>query len=150
MQSKQQLREKLQADYQRFIAAGGKPTQCRIGESAEFNDAKLEEIKHQVHQRAAKMRTDIPKKKNKNLDEDGFKYVKPRLKKGEYDLTGKRFGMLVAIARDVNSSGQKAWVCECDCGKRTKPIVTTKLIRELRLSCGCQRGKKRSLSEQAR
>ena len=54
------------------------------------------------------------------------------------DITGLRFGRLVAIEptekRDYN--GMVYWRCKCDCGKET--IVSKKALRhEGTKSCGC-------------
>ena len=55
------------------------------------------------------------------------------------NLVGLRFGMLVAIARDISKS---KYVCKCDCGKTAIRSAYT-LRRKTRpvKSCGCQRGK---------
>lgn len=56
------------------------------------------------------------------------------------DLTGKRFGRLVAIEREesINKSGNSwtVWKCQCDCGNVIS--VCTHLLRSGRTkSCGC-------------
>ena len=54
------------------------------------------------------------------------------------DITNRRFGKLVAVAPTLERSRQGAviWVCECDCGKRTKrPSI--KLVSGELQSCGC-------------
>jgi hypothetical protein len=55
----------------------------------------------------------------------------------KFDLTGARFGRLVAVARaprDGNSKGQ--WLCHCDCGATA--IVRGHALRKgLTKSCGC-------------
>lgn len=52
------------------------------------------------------------------------------------DITGRRFGLLVA-ERDVGASpGGRVWLCRCDCGK-TKEAVATKLLQGIQVSCGC-------------
>lgn len=54
------------------------------------------------------------------------------------DLTGQRFGRLVALTR-VGSRGNKAlWLCRCDCGIE-KLMVGTSLTRGHTKSCGCWR-----------
>lgn len=53
------------------------------------------------------------------------------------DLSGKRFGRLVAIEptkERVNTS--VIWKCVCDCGN-TKKVISSDLIRGLTRSCGC-------------
>lgn len=54
------------------------------------------------------------------------------------DITGVRFGHLVALYRVHNSpSGRVQWMCHCDCGKTT--IKTTMdLCSGDTTSCGCQ------------
>lgn len=53
------------------------------------------------------------------------------------DITGKRFGRLVATKR-VGSTrwGCSTWCCKCDCGKSTEVSLTHLLTRATR-SCGC-------------
>lgn len=56
------------------------------------------------------------------------------------DLTGQRFGRLVAIAptTKADSSGRvrRAWTCRCDCGNET--VARTDSLRNGRVaSCGC-------------
>lgn len=52
------------------------------------------------------------------------------------DLTGRRFGRLVCIARAPNHKKQTVWSCRCDCGK-----ITEVQLGHLRggkiISCGC-------------
>src|SRR5262245_8149883 len=53
------------------------------------------------------------------------------------DITGQRFGRLVAIqVVGRNKARQATWLCQCDCGNR--PIVPSRYIRsgDTR-SCGC-------------
>ena len=52
------------------------------------------------------------------------------------DLTGVRFGRLVAIELDDQAIGRSRWVCQCDCGSR-KSYVTSNLKRGTTRSCGC-------------
>ena len=55
------------------------------------------------------------------------------------DLTGQRFGRLVAIERsDNNKSGEVMWRCKCDCGRE---IVTfsNSLAHGKVKTCGCSR-----------
>lgn len=53
------------------------------------------------------------------------------------DLTGERFGRLVALERRVGSRKQAAaWLCRCDCG--SEKWVITELLRSGKTqSCGC-------------
>jgi hypothetical protein len=51
------------------------------------------------------------------------------------DLTGERFGSLVALSPVSNPS---SWTCLCDCGAEVK-VLTTHLRRGRTLSCGCRR-----------
>lgn len=53
------------------------------------------------------------------------------------DLTGMRFGNLVAIKRtELSEKGQWIWLCQCDCGEQTTASVG-KLMAGDRKSCGC-------------
>lgn len=52
------------------------------------------------------------------------------------DITGHRFGLLVAI-KDVGSDGRsRLWLCQCDCGN-TKVVRTDRLRKRAAQSCGC-------------
>lgn len=52
------------------------------------------------------------------------------------DLTGQRFGKLVAIKRVKNRGRETFWLCQCDCGN-TKEINASRLRRGKTKSCGC-------------
>lgn len=58
------------------------------------------------------------------------------MKPPKHDLTGLRFGRLIAISPSGRRCGAQLWTCACDCGKS---VVT--IARSLRLgatrSCGC-------------
>ena len=57
------------------------------------------------------------------------------------DLTGQRFGKLVAIEpTELRDRGAVVWRCRCDCG-REKLVNTRQLINGSVKSCGCQRKK---------
>lgn len=56
------------------------------------------------------------------------------------DLTGQRFGMLVAQHPARTSGNRSGWLCICDCGK-TSIVSTDSLLRGTTKSCGCQRYK---------
>lgn len=53
------------------------------------------------------------------------------------DITGKRFGKLVAISRFVKNK-RSYYLCDCDCGNK-KVIQLTHLKDGSTISCGCQR-----------
>lgn len=55
------------------------------------------------------------------------------------DLSGQRFGKLVAISYiRSDSNGNALWLCRCDCGN--EPIVAGKDLRSGNThSCGCHR-----------
>jgi len=53
-----------------------------------------------------------------------------------YDLTGKRFGRLVALHPDKNEKGRRVWKCQCDCGNVSYPL-TSNLVLGGTNSCGC-------------
>lgn len=54
------------------------------------------------------------------------------------DLTGKRFGKLVAVRRssDRTKYGSIKWICKCDCGNETEVTVSLLTTGRTR-SCGC-------------
>ena len=53
------------------------------------------------------------------------------------DLTGQRFGRLVAVKPAQNINGNTAWECKCDCGN-TIVVMTHNLKRKNGTrSCGC-------------
>lgn len=54
------------------------------------------------------------------------------------DLTGQRFGRLVAVARVPNSKPTK-WLCRCICGKEVE-VLAGNLTRLHTTSCGCAKG----------
>lgn len=59
------------------------------------------------------------------------------------ELTGQRFGMLVALQRSgKSSSGDNLWLCQCDCGKQCSPAASS-LSRGATKSCGCNRTPKK-------
>ena len=63
------------------------------------------------------------------------------------DLTGKRFGRLLAICpTEQRKRGNIVWKCQCDCG-RTSYVIAGKLARGGTQSCGCTR--KESLAKEA-
>lgn len=58
------------------------------------------------------------------------------------DLTGIRFGRLVAVKRAedyISSNGkhQSQWLCKCDCGNDDVVVAANSLRRGLTKSCGC-------------
>ena len=55
------------------------------------------------------------------------------------DLTGKRFGMLVAICQLApDKHGKRKWRFACDCGSTTESIGSS-AVRGLTTSCGCKK-----------
>lgn len=56
------------------------------------------------------------------------------------DLTGKRFGKLIVVKKDINSRPKKIrWICQCDCGSKEKSISVSNLKSGQTKSCGCIR-----------
>jgi len=53
-----------------------------------------------------------------------------------YDLTGKRFGKLVAVKKVGRKGSNNVWECICDCGKTTRTTANALKTRNTR-SCGC-------------
>lgn len=67
------------------------------------------------------------------------------------DLTGRRFGRLVAVERRAGSRKvDAAWLCKCDCGNE-KWVVTELLMSDKVRSCGClhkeQLSQRRTINE---
>ena len=54
------------------------------------------------------------------------------------DLTGQRFGSLVALEKVPSQNHHTYWLCQCDCGNQ-KVIRTTNLTSGATKSCGCKR-----------
>ena len=52
------------------------------------------------------------------------------------DITGQRFGRLVALKKAPSRNGSTYWLCQCDCGNQ-KEIKTGNLTRGATKSCGC-------------
>jgi hypothetical protein len=52
------------------------------------------------------------------------------------DLTGQRFGRLLAERRDHTSAGEVRWLCRCECGK-SKAVRSSLLRGGITQSCGC-------------
>ena len=64
------------------------------------------------------------------------------------DLTGQRFGRLVAIRpTESYSRGGVMWLCQCDCGKRLE--VLSAFLSSTK-SCGCLRDEKTSKRDRER
>lgn len=52
------------------------------------------------------------------------------------DLTGRRFGRLIAMRRIGTKNLRAYWQCECDCGNHVN-VSNTSLIQGHTKSCGC-------------
>ena len=61
-----------------------------------------------------------------------------KVKPGTTDITGMRFGKLIAIEQtgERRNSGSAVWLCKCDCGNECKASVQ-QLQAGYRKSCGC-------------
>lgn len=57
-------------------------------------------------------------------------------KKHTNDLTGKRFGRLVATKKVGSKRNNALWLCKCDCGNE-KEIISANLVNGVTHSCGC-------------
>lgn len=54
------------------------------------------------------------------------------------NLIGQRFGKLVVLKRGPDIGQQPSWICQCDCGQITHPIMGSNLRRKNGTkSCGC-------------
>lgn len=96
--------------------------------------------------------------RNKETKSCGCLHIEQAIKFGKskaIDISGQRFGRLIAIERAEIPFNRKTkgiyWLCKCDCGKY-KVILKASLIARLTLSCGCfkdelssQNGKKGSI-----
>lgn len=56
------------------------------------------------------------------------------------DITGQRFGKLVAIKRTKIKNHNAYWLCECDCGNY-KEVKIKCLLQKSTQSCGCLKKK---------
>jgi hypothetical protein len=63
--------------------------------------------------------------------------MRPR-SKHPLELTGQRFGRLVAIERAGTYRGAYKWLCLCDCGRMVE-VLGSKLVSGHTKSCGCIR-----------
>ena len=57
------------------------------------------------------------------------------------DLTGQRFGRLLVLRRDLESTSNRPgakWICQCDCGKEIS-VPASRLKSGQTKSCGCLR-----------
>jgi len=55
------------------------------------------------------------------------------------DLTGRRFGRLVAISTESsNKQGNRLWLCQCDCGRQVV-VASNNLSCGQTQSCGCRK-----------
>lgn len=61
-----------------------------------------------------------------------------KVKPGQKDLTGQRFGRLVAVeATEMRGQGGATiWRCRCDCGREAM-VSSSQLLKGARKSCGC-------------
>jgi hypothetical protein len=67
--------------------------------------------------------------------------IKTRPRKTLIDLTDRRFGRLVVLARGITNHSVTKWVCECECGKITE-VYRDALLDGRTTSCGCYRVEK--------
>lgn len=54
------------------------------------------------------------------------------------DISGQRFGRLVAVRLSDRPSRRSLWECKCDCGKQHE-VLAQSLIAGIQKSCGCLR-----------
>lgn len=60
------------------------------------------------------------------------------------DISGKKFGSLVAISRLPNKKTNAVWLCRCDCGQEI-PVFLSNLSRGHTQSCGCTKKERISI-----
>jgi hypothetical protein len=66
------------------------------------------------------------------------------------DLTGREFGFLTVLERDLDSTGPHwRWLCKCACGK-TKIVRSPDLLSGSVRSCGCFKRRIRPSSGKSR
>lgn len=56
----------------------------------------------------------------------------------EIDLTGRRFGMLLALRREEPINGNHRWLLKCECGRLVVKF-TSQFKNQKNPSCGCRR-----------
>lgn len=54
------------------------------------------------------------------------------------DLTGRRFGRLYVLQRDLSKTNKVHWLCRCDCGN-TISVASGNLVSGNTTSCGCKK-----------
>jgi hypothetical protein len=59
------------------------------------------------------------------------------LNRSRKDLSGRRFGRLVAIRGTRTHRRNRLWLCDCDCGAQVE-VQTTSLTSGRTQSCGCR------------
>ena len=62
-----------------------------------------------------------------------------KVKPGQKDMTGERYGRLVCLHPEAGTRGQRSsavWHCRCDCGKECS-VPRAQLISGYKKSCGC-------------
>lgn len=71
------------------------------------------------------------------------------------DVSGQRFGRLIAIKRNGTRYGRGAWLCKCDCGN--EKTIALQHLKNGTKSCGClnkeiasERGRKSNIGERSR
>lgn len=66
----------------------------------------------------------------------------PRMRSRKMDITGRRYGKLVALypTGEINSVGAAIWKCRCDCGNEVDVSVAM-LNKGNNKSCGCLKEK---------
>ena len=63
------------------------------------------------------------------------------------DISGQRFGKLVAMSDGGIRDGQRLWLCKCDCGNECY-VPTNSLTSGNTQSCGCTRSRAENVIEQ--
>ena len=66
----------------------------------------------------------------------GIHPKRPNLSMRGHDLTGRRFGRLIAVQKSTSRYKRAFWLCRCACGTM-KPVATKELLRGRTQSCGC-------------
>ena len=78
--------------------------------------------------------------KNGNTQSCGCLQKEKIAKANRKDISGQRFGKLIALYDCGEKNKQRIWFCKCDCGGIVR-VKASNLIRGITTSCGCIRSK---------
>lgn len=103
VQAKEQLRMKLNADYERYVSSGKTVKQCQWGESALYEKSKNDTIVQQAREALAKVKADNPnKRKSKTLSSRA-----ELLAKNAYQILGKNSACSLLFSKTLTRRDTK-------------------------------------------